>query len=816
MTFLADARHALRLLGRSPLFSATAVLSLSLGVAASSTVYSVADALTAPAAGVRDSGRVVDVGRGNDGSGFDNMSHPAFEYLRQHATTFDGLAAVELGGRPMSLTAGPASERVFGTLVSANFFDVLGTRAALGRFFRSDEDAVPGQRPVVVLTHRFWTRRLGADPAVLDRPLRLNNREFAVVGVAEPGFEGVTLAGTDLFVPMAMVAEARGLPSAAQLTDVRVVWHLGVGRLRPGLSPATAAAELNTLMARFKAANPAANPRHTVALVPTSRVPGPVRTPFVVFVGVLFVLTGALLAIACSNVAGMLLARATARRREMATRLAIGASRRRLVGQLLTETALLFLIAGVIAVPLTVVGVRLVNASLPALPIALNLALTVNGRVVAFALGVSLVTALAFGLAPARHALGHDLAPLLHGATATPDVARRRLRHALVAAQVALSLMLVVTAGLFVRTLEQAARTDPGFTTADVVLANVDVSLAGFRGPAAVDLVQRLQARIAGLPGVTAVAAARMIPLQGSGFGLGRLRVPGYLGPASDDTVDADWNVVTPEYFDVVRMRIIDGRGLRSTDREGASRVAVVNETFARTVWPGRSAVGQRLLHRGRDDAETPIEVVGVAADAKYRYISDAPEPFLFVPMAQHPIGDVTLFVGHAPGAPPDAALRAAVAQVEPSVPVMFVQSFDDAVAIGLTPQRLTAWVAGSVGLAGVGLAALGVYGLMAFVAAQRTREIAIRMALGASTRQMQTQMLGQAARLGLAGVAAGLVLAAGVGWLLRALLVGVDIVDVPSAGAAAVLLLAVLAAASWAPARRAATTDPATALRAE
>ena len=676
---------------------------------------------------------------------------------------------------------------------------------------------VPGERPVVVLTHRFWTRRLGADPTVLDRPLLLNNRQFTVVGVAEPGFEGVNLAGTDLWLPMAMVAEARGRASAGELTDVRGVMHMGVGRLKPGIDRRQAEAELNALMTQFKAANPAANRRHTAAVLPTSRVPGPMRTPFLVFIGVLLALTGALLAIACSNVAGMLLARATGRRREMATRLAIGASRGRLLAQLLTESTLLFVVAGVIAVPLAVAGVRLLNGFLPAIPVALNLAVTVNGRVVAFALGVSLATALAFGLAPARHALGHDLAPLLHGAAATTDRRRHWLRHALVVTQVALSLMLIVTAGLFVRTLQAAARIDPGFSTADVTLANLDVSLSGFRDAAAVDLVERLQERVGGLPGVTSVAAARMIPLQGSGFGLGRLRVPGYTGPAGDDTVDADWNVITPEYFDVVRMRIVEGRGLRPTDRAGATAVAVVNETFARTVWPGRPAVGQRLLHQGRGDSETTLEVVGVAGDAKYRYISDAPEPFLFVPMAQHPIGDVTLFVRHAPGAAPDTALRAAVAQVEPSVPIMFVQPFDEAVAIGLTPQRLTAWVAGSVGAAGVGLATLGLYGLMAFVVAQRTREIAIRMALGASARR------GTGADPRPGGAASAWPARSpvwgwrrGVGRLLRALLVGVGVVDVPSASGGRRCFLAVLAAAGWGPARRAATTDPAGALRAE
>ncbi|MGD9904051.1 MAG: ABC transporter permease [Vicinamibacterales bacterium] len=816
MPLVEDIRHGLRLLGHAPLFTATAVLSLALGVAASAAVYGVADALLAPAAGVRDAGRVVDIGRGNAGSGFDNMAYPAFDYLRRHTTTLAGLAAVEFGGRPMSLTVGGRSERVFGTLVSANFFDVLGTRAVLGRFFRADEDVVPGERPVVVLTHRFWTRRLNADPTVLDRPLRLNNREFAVVGVAEPGFEGVTLAGTDLWVPMAMVAEARGLDSAAQLTSARSVWHVAVGRLRDGVDRATAAAELNTLHAQYLAATPAANPRHTVAVVATSRVPGPMRTPFLVFIGALGALTAALLAIGCSNVAGMLLARASARRREMATRLALGASRGRLMAQLLTETVLLFLAAAALALPLTVAAVGLLNAALPAVPIAVNLTLAVNARVVGFAVAVSLATAVLFGLAPARHALGADVAPSLHGGAATPDRRRMALRHGLVVVQVALALMLVATAGVFVRTLRAAAAVDPGLSTAGVTLANLDLSLSGFRGPAAVDLVQRLQARVAALPGVEAVAGSRMIPLQGSRFGLGRIRVAGYAGPGGDDVVDADWNVVTPEYFDVVRMPLVAGRGFTPADTAGTGGVAVVNAHFARTVWPDREAVGQRFLHRGRDERETPIEVVGVVADARYRYISDAPEPFVFVPMAQHPVGDVTLFVRHGDRPGPDEALRGAVAQVEPSLPVMFVQSFDEAVAIGLTPQRLTAWIAGGVGIVGTTLAALGLYGLMAFLVALRTREIAIRMALGASAAVVQRQVLASAAGLAGAGAVLGLALAAAVATLLRALLVGVSAIDPPSWAAALGLSAVVLAAASWRPARRAATTDPARALRSE
>lgn len=476
----------------------------------------------------------------------------------------------------------------------------------------------------------------------------------------------------------------------------------------------------------------------------------------------------------------------------------------------------MFVLGGVLSIPITFGLVRLLAGFVPALPFALNLNLTVTWRVAAFAMALACMTAIIFGLAPARHALGADVAPLLRGTQATADRVRLRLRHALVGIQVALSLMLVVTAFLFLRTLQHATRVDPGFRVAAVTLASVNVGLSGFRDAAAVDVVERLRARLAGLNGVTSVAASRMIPLQGSGFALGRVRVPGFADALGHDTVDADWNVVSPEYFATVGMRVVDGRGFRATDRSGTVRVGIVNETFARMVWPGRPAVGQRILQEERDGVETAVEIVGVAADAKYRYLNEAPTPFLYVPLAQQPVTDVTFFVAHA-GRPPTATdLRAVVAQVEPTIPILFAQSFEDAVTVGLTPQRLTAWIAGSVGTLGIGLAALGVYGLMAFVVAQRTREIAIRVALGASAAQMQTLVFGQAARLLAIGAAVGLCLAWGVGVLLRGLLVGVAPVDPLSSGLTLIVFAAVVLAASWVPARRAATTAPAAALRAE
>ncbi len=445
-----------------------------------------------------------------------------------------------------------------------------------------------------------------------------------------------------------------------------------------------------------------------------------------------------------------------------------------------------------------------------------HLDLAVDLRVTAFAFLVALLTGVIAGLAPARHALAADLAPMLQGAYATADRRRFRLRNVLVAAQVALSLMLVVTALLFLRSLGAAARTHPGFETANIQIASVDVSLAGYRDQQAVALADRITERLRATSGVTSVATARMIPLQGGFLDLGEVRVPGAQGPSRDGHWSADWDIVSPHYFQTVGMPIVQGRPFQVDDRDGTRPVAIVNETFAQLAFPGQSALGRVFYHQLTGQDERPLEIVGVARDARYRFISDSPRPFIYRPLAQQPTSRLEFFVKHAPDQQLAADIRTVVNEVEPSVPVVLLQSFDDAAAVGLLPQRIAAWIAGSVGSVGIFLAALGHYGLMAFLVTQRTREIAIRMALGASHGNVRALVLKQAAWLSVLGAAVGLVLAGGVGTLAQGMLVGVPPIDPIAFGGTAALFAIVLAIAAWTPARRAATTDPATALRAE
>jgi predicted permease len=540
------------------------------------------------------------------------------------------------------------------------------------------------------------------------------------------------------------------------------------------------------------------------------------RGPVSGFVALLGSLTGLVLLIACSNVASMLLARALSRRREVATRLAVGASRFRIVRQLLTEGLMLALIAAAASMPLTLAVIGLLSTFQPELPIPIVLELRADPRVFAFSLLLSALTTMAFALMPALQSTRFQLAPALHGANATSDRRRVWLRQALVAGQVSMALLLLITAGLFLRSLQKVGSVDAGFNVKGVDTLQLDVRLAGYRDANGVRAAEELIERFRVVPGVTSVAAARMVPLQGGGFGLGRLRVPGYVGPDGRDTVDANWDVVSPGYFQTLEMPIVKGRSFTSADREGAPQVAIINELMAARLWPGREPIGQQILHQSGSAQELPLTVVGVAKQAKYRYLWESPLNFIYVPLAQHFRPEVTFYVRRAGDISQIAAMRAVVRGFDPALPVIFAQTLEDATALGLVPQQLAAWVSGSVGSVGVLLAALGLYGLTAFAVALRTREIAVRMALGATRGSVLGLVLRQSGRLAAVGAAVGLVLSLGIGVAVQSLLIGIEPIDPVTFAGATIVLTGVLLAASWAPARRASKMDPMRALRAE
>jgi predicted permease len=528
----------------------------------------------------------------------------------------------------------------------------------------------------------------------------------------------------------------------------------------------------------------------------------------------LAVLTGLVLAIACSNVAGMLLARGLERRREIATRLALGASRRRIVAQLLLEGVTLAVAAGVLSIPLTSLLVSLLAGYQPSLPVPLALDLRVDARVQICAFALTGLAALAFALLPALQTARVDVAPALHGANASTDRRRARLRQTLVAGQVAIAVLLLVAAGLFLRSLQEAAQVDVGFNAGAVDTLQIDTAIAGYRTHAeGVRAIDALMERFGSLPGVSSAAASHMVPLQGGRLGLGALRVPGAVGPDGSDTVPASWDVVTTEYFETLQIPIVAGRSFDGQDGADAPGVAILSQTMASRLWPGQNPVGRTLIQEGLDGPRT-LHVAGVARDVRNRSLAQGPENFIYVPLAQQFMSNVTIYVRRQPGPSRVQDLRRAVAAFDPTLPVIHMETLEAATALSVLPQRIAAWIASAVGSIGLFLAALGIYGLTTFSIAQRRREFAIRLAIGAPPAALVRLALRQAAALTAIGAATGGVLAVAVASLLGSFLIGVQPID-PIAFATALLLMGgVMFGSSWAPARRVAVTDPVRALR--
>jgi predicted permease len=819
-TTVNDIRYSLRLLRRSPLFTLTAALSLAIGIGANTTIFSIASTLLLrPLPGLTDPSRLVDVGRTQDGKGFDNSSYPNYRDYRERQKSLTDVYAYRLDPQPLSLATGTDAERIYGQIVSANYFTILGVRPLLGRLLQDSDDAPDHSHSVAVLSHELWTKTFASNPSIVGQTISLNSKPFMVVGVAPPGFQGTTLLKPDAWTPMAAAADTMPRLGAAIFNRRQAVWLVMGGRLKDGVTISQANAEAQAIGANLQKEYPDANKGKGLKVTGSAVMPG--ETVAVAgFLALLVVIVGLVLSITCVNVAGMLLARAATRRREIAVRLAIGAGRGRLIRQLLTETMILFVAGGLAGLVLTNWLTSLVLAVIPKLPIPIDVTVRADWRVVSFAIAISFIAAILSGLAPALQSSRADLVPALKAEGLDSGRPRLGLRNIFVVGQVTMSLMLVIVAGLFLRALEHAAAIQPGFDERDVDVIQLDLSLSGYTAETARPFVRELLERTRALPGVESATLSVDLPLDGGRMGLGGIKVPGKTPPRGE-FFSADWNVNEPGLFTTLKLPLIRGRDFTDADTASSMWVAIVNDALAAQYWPGEDPIGKQVLVY--DDLPSappqtlrPVTVVGVTANAKLIWLTGSVEPYIYVPFAQRYIPRVSLLVRRTGDRSAIPDVRTLLRSMNPNLPITESMTLSELTAIGLIPQRIAATVAGSLGIVGLLLCAVGIYGVTSYSVAQRTREIGIRVALGADRASVLRLILRQGLMLAGIGTAIGVVIAAAGSTLLESLLYGIRGLDPITFGSTCALFALVTLIASYIPARRAATVDPMVALRNE
>jgi predicted permease len=821
-----DLKHGLRQLARRPGFTAAAITSLALGVGLNTTLFSVVNAVLLRDTPIERPDRLVEIYSGVSAELPQlTSSYPDFLSIREGAPAFADLAAHAHARGILSGGAGKPALAT-GEVVTSNYFDLLGVRPGLGRGFLPEENASVGGHPVLVLSHGLWQRRFAGRPDVLGQTLQISGVTYTIVGVAPRDFSG-TIPGIqpDFWAPLMMVDRLNfsGIQSTQdddEPGDSRVEkrgqrWLFVKGRLADGRTIDEARAQVETVFARLRTEHPRTNEKVKPALMPANSIrfhpmlDGYVRAAS----AVLLAAVGLVLMIACANVANMLLARGASRRREMAVRAAIGASRGRLLRQLLSESVVLAVVGGLVGVLIAQGAGRLLT-SIPtdSLPLPVRFDFAVDGTVLAYALLLSLATAVLFGLAPAWSASRPDLVPALK-ASAGGDGPRSRLslRDALVVGQLAVSLVLLVAGALLTRGLLKARSAQLGFDPRPISSLSFNLQMNGYDQPRATAFRRRVLEELRALPGIEAVGVASRLPLAPD-INMEGVLIPGRQQPGDDPTtIDAAY--VDGAYFRAVGVPIVDGRGFSDDDVEGERRVAVVNETFARKFWPGRSPIGERI-HLGRLD-QPAHEIIGVARDHKVRSVGEEPRPYLHLPAP--PSRSVSLAVRSSTAAEATLPmLRAAVLRLEPDVVFTEDVPASEVAATTVAPTRIGAMLLGSFGVLALLLAAVGLYGVIAYSVSLRTKEVGVRMALGAKPRDIARLVLGQGGRLALVGAGIGAALAAGVGKVLESLLYGVGAFDPLAYAIATALLLAVAAAANLVPALQAARIDPMRVLRGE
>jgi predicted permease len=814
-TLLQDLRFGMRMLSKSPAFTLVAVVSLALGIGLNTAIFSVVNVLLIrPVPVVQEQARLMWLRA--------SISYPDYVDYAEQTKSFAGMAAAT-GTSEFSLSTSAEPEIVKGEYVTGNYFDVLGVGAFKGRTFDKAEGQTPA--PVVVLSEHLWRTRFNSDSSLIGRQISINGLSFTVVGVTPKNFIGTEVGlNRELWVPLLMQpvlnppdAGRASDPISNRFSERNSRWLSVFARLNPGVSREQAATELSTV-ARYVAETylGKVDPEtlRSVQLLGMSGGMDPRdQQEAVPLAGIVIAVVALVLLIACANIASLLLARAASRRRETAVRQALGASRSRLVRQWLTESVLLGVAGGVLGLLLAWWANQLLVSYLQTTPLA-SLELGLDYRVLAFTFLVSIATGIIFGLAPALQASRLDIVKALKSEGSWQNTGRSRLRAVFVTAQLTLSVVLLIGAGLFIRSLQSANRIDPGFRVERALTVPINLGLLRYNETEGSNFYRDLLGRVQAQPGVE---RASLVRFQQLGFSFAQYQVvaEGSGAGPTDEGLSVGFNVVGPNYFKTLETPLLRGRDFAETDRKGAPEVVVVNETLAAMLWPHEDALGKRLSVGGREGPF--LEVVGVARDGKYRSLGEEPHPYVYQPVLQSYDPNMTLVV-RTTGEPQALApaVREQIRALDAKLPIADVKTFRDQLDLSLFPSRVAAWTLGGFGVLALLLAAIGIYGVVSYSVAQRTREIGVRMALGAKRKDVLRLVLGQGLFVIAFGLAVGLLLALAATRLIAGFLYGVGATDLLTFVSVPLLLGVVALVASYLPARRATKVDPLVALRYE
>ena len=814
-----DIRYGVRMLTKNAGVTLVAVFTLAFGIGANTAIFSAVNAFLFRPLPVPNAHELVRPVETTEDRGLtDELSYPDFLDYRNQSTSFVGLSAEDMV--QAAINSENQNDVIWGQVVSANYFDMLQVTPILGRSFLPDEDKTPGANPVVVLGHSFWQRRMASDPNVVGKTVQLNNRAYQVIGVGPEYFHGSKFALVmDFWVPISMAEELRRNPNI--LAERGSHWMSAIGRLKPGVSMEQASAEMTAIAARMNQAYPTERAGNTQAHVfGEMEIRFEDDSPIVKSAGAIaMAIVGLILLIACANVANLMLARAAARRKEIGIRLALGASRLRLVRQLLTESLLLSLTGGALGLLLAFWVAHLMQGFIPILEYHIvDDFFALDSRALIFTLIISLATGLVFGLAPAWQSSNPDVVPVLKGDPEAALRGKRRafgLRNMLVVAQVALSLVVLVCGGLFIKSFRKAQTMDPGFYNPNGLIVSLSPQLIGYDEEQSRNLYRQLLERVSHVPGVDAASLTRTLPLGDSSSSNGPILKEGEtLAPGSAGRVILT-TVISPGYFKTMQIPVLEGRDFDDRDTQKTQRVVIVNQRMAQILWPGESAVGKRIFI-GTDNRDA-LEVVGVVRTGKYRALAEDPKPFFYYAMGQRRPGSMSL-VTRASVDPRSlvSAIRGEVQALDPRVPMFGVKTMDDHKTYALWAPNMAATCSLAFGVLAILLSAVGLYSVMAYVVSQRTREVGIRMALGANRADVMKLITRQGMRLAAVGVGIGLLLALALAQVLSSLLIGVSGYDVTTFLLVPALLGAVALLACYLPARRATKVDPLVALRYE